>query len=324
MNDTSPTRDEPKGCTMLDLIALTIGVAIAASLDWYSDFVNSNIIVTALAPSWYTLANHGIELTQKACLALIPLIIARRMVYGGPLRAVEYLPILTGIFLLGFSISRWPILGLYDRSPSPPHMVLVNLETYYVFELSEIALGTLAALLVFFRRRRGPDWISALALAMAWQQLTTWLPYFYQQWANEQIMRLPTPTYVAISSTFLVQFPQYILAYFPLMVAVVDLTRGPRRQRTWVEWAAISIALPMPFLLEGRTIARTLLGGGYHFFDVFRTTSQVLALIASYTLARWTERYWRRFLEGSGVTASTGIESLSGGNGRSNNYEINS
>ncbi len=299
MSEPTPDRLEPTGCTLVDLMVLTLGAALASSLGWYSLELNNNVLGgTKLAPAWYTAARQVIETTQKISLSLVPLILLRRMRYGGPLRPVEYLPLLTGTFLTLFELSRWPLLGLFYRSPYPPHHISVHPEAYYLWELTELAIGALAGLVVFLGRHRPPGWVRGIALAVSWQLLTTWICYFYQEWANGRLMLWSTPLHVVIGSTFLVQWPQSLVFFLPTMIALIDLVRPGQGRRTWVIWAAAAFALPMPALYEFRSLASSSLQGGLGKFDAIRLVGKVLALAASFALARWTEPAWRRFLEG--------------------------
>jgi hypothetical protein len=299
MTDPKPNKLEPIGCTLGDLMVLTLGVAIAACLDWYSSRIDSNLIGIKLAPGWYSLSNQGIEFMQKACVALVPVILARRMRFGGPLRPVECFPLMTGAFLVSFSMSRWPVFALYYSSPNPPHHTLLNMEAYYVWELSEFAFGVFAGLVVLARWRCQPGWLRGLAFAISWYFLTTWIGYFYQQWANDQLMTLQTPRLVGVISTFLVSWPQQVVNYLPAMIAILDLARPTRLRWTWVVWAAALVAMPMPVLYEARYLARWVLDLGDPFFMVIGYVGKVLALATSFVVARWTEPAWRWFLMGA-------------------------
>ena len=299
MTDPRPDSPEPRSVTLGDLMALTLGVAIAASLVWFTTPSVAGMVGRKTAPGWYAASSQAYELLQKACVALVPVILIRRARFGGPLRPVEYLPILTATMLVAYSLSRWPVFGLYHGWVGSSRLS-VNPEAYYVWELSKVAVGALA-FLVWLGRRRRPDWISGALLAVAWQMLATWICYFYQGWANARLLVLrPTP-YVGLVSTFLVWTPQIIVYYLPVMIALIDLARPTRPGRSWIVGAAAVVSLSLLALGEGRNVAQSILDPSSFLLETYRIIGKILALAASFALARWTEPTWRRIFEGSPV-----------------------
>ena len=301
MPEPIPERAEPLGCTLADLIALTLGAAIAASLNWYSGSFGGYMIGGKVPPSWYISASHFIELFQKGCVALIPVILYRSWRYGRPIRPVEYFPILQGLSQVAFSTSKWPIFGIYYPSPDPPHTIHVNMEAETAWEQAQIAIGLVAVVLFALRRRRSIDWLAGFLLAVAWDRLTEMGGYVYQQWANNRIWSLRASTMTTILlSNVLVQGPQQLVGWMPLAVMLVEWTWSPRRRRSWVEWAAFSLAVPLPAFYEWRSqahrfIERDLLSAG----NAIHLSGKMIAFGLSYALARWSEPAWRLLLGAS-------------------------
>lgn len=301
MISPDPRRPEPFGCTLGDLIALTLGAAIAASLDWYSGSPNAVNINGRAAPNWYVSANHVIELLQKGCVALIPVIVYRGWRYGRPIRPAEYLPMLTGLSQIAYSTSKWPIFGLTYKAPNPPHMTLVNIEAYHVWELSEIAIGLVAALLFSIRRRRVIDWLAGVFLAIAWTFLTASAGFVYQQWANDRIAAMGASFETsALLSTVLVQGPQYLIGWMPLAITLIEMNRPPSRRRPWIEWVAFASAVPLVFLYEARFHAHRMIArSSFNFANAVDLSAKVITFGLSYALARGSEPAWRRLLGAS-------------------------
>ena len=299
MEEAVADRAEPKGCTMGDLMALTLGVAIASSLSWYHTASNTGRIGNRAAPRWYAAAELGFESLQKGCVALTPVILLRRVRFGGPLQPWEFLPIVTAISQVALAISRWPIVGLLSRSLDPPHELQVNLEVLHIWHLSEIAVGSFAALILLSGRRRLAGWSRGLLLAIFWAFVPNLLGYFYQQWANELLIRLKVRLLVGLGSAFLVSCPQLVVAYLPTMIACVDLARPPQARRTWVVRAAGVIGLSMSGLGEFRIMSATILGWRGDWGDSIHLAGRALGLATSFALALRAEPIWRRLLVGS-------------------------
>ena len=310
MTPPNPGRAEPLGCTLGDLIALTLGAAIAASLDWYSGSTNAVNINGRAASDWYVSANHVIELFQKGCVALIPVILSRSWTYRRPIRPAEYLPILTGLSQIAYSTSKWPIFGLTYKAPDPPHMTLVNIEAYHVWEQSQIAIGLVAALLFAIRRRRAFDWLAGFLLAVAWVLLTEMGGFVYQQWANDRILSMQGSFMTnVLLSTFLVQWPQRLIGWMPLVVTLVEMIRSSRRRQPWIEWAALGLIVPLSVFYEGRYLARRVLGGDP--FDLgyaLHLSGWLLTFGLGYALAGRFEPAWRRLLGTSPADPSANLE----------------
>jgi hypothetical protein len=302
MTEPIAEKPEPLGCTLGDLIALTLGAAVSASLNWHSLSMESMTISGRAVPRWYVPAFQVLELFLMCCVALIPVILARSWRYARSIRPVEYLPILAGLSQVAYSTSKWPIFGLYYKSPGPPYLTLVNKEAQYVWELAQIAIGLVTALLFAIRRRRAIDWLSGFLLAVAWYLLTSKGGYLYQQWANERIVNQAASLWIrALLSAFLVQGPQYLIGWLPLAVPIVAWSRSSMRRPTWVEWAALTLHLSLVVGYEARNQTREILGGQpFDFFRASHLAARVVAFGLSYALARWSEPAWRRLLGANG------------------------
>jgi hypothetical protein len=301
MNEVIPERAEPRGCTLADLMALTLGAAIAASLYWYSSKSGSITILGRLAPSSYVWFNSFLEILQKSCVALTPVILHRRWRSGGPLRPVEYLPILIAIGQVSFSMWQWPVFGIVSDDPRSSSGKRVDMEAVRIWKLAQCAVGGAAALLVFVRRKRAPDWLFGVLVAIAWDRLVYAGETFYQAWGYEFMTSYdwPNATTRLLSST-LVQLPIGLIVNVPLAIALVDLGRGRARPATWVERASAWLGLSPPLLVQVRYFAQGLiLAPGIILECALRAGLWAASIGLAYLLARAFEPAWRRALEGS-------------------------
>jgi hypothetical protein len=300
MNEPAIDPAEPSGCTLADLMALTVGSAIACSFFWYSYGIDSTTISGRTAPEWFLWENRGIELFQKSCVALIPVILLRRRRYGGPLRPVDYSVILMGLSQLFLTIWHWqPLVILYKPSPTS-RLTLVNMEAFRAWKLSKFAIGIMAGLVVVFRRYRRVDCVSGVMIALSWCCLTESFTQAYQDWGNS-MLQSPSPRWplrtVQLLSTILVQGPISVLTYLPFAILIIDLFRSRRRQKLWVEQVSIVLVYVLMIGFQWRTIARQILTSGFDSGVAMNLGIWLAWIVLACVLARIFEPVWRRFLE---------------------------
>lgn len=301
MSETTAYRPEPRGCTLADLIALTLGAAIAASLYWYSGATELTTIAGRAAPTWYIWANSFIELLQKSCVALTPVILQRRWRTGGPLRPVEYLPILTALDQIFLSALHWPVFGILYKGAKQSSGIHVDLEAWRAWNLGQLAIGFIAILLVVLRRKRPPDWIAGFLVALAWGRMALVGGIYYQEWGNEWITANGWPlSTVRLLSATVVQGPPGLVVNLPLAMVLVDLGGAHIRRRSWVEWVAAWLTLPLPLFYQARFLAGSRLGTRpLDFVHATHLGVWVASFGLAYLMARAFEPAWRWFLEGS-------------------------
>ncbi len=103
-------RIEPTVTTIADLLALAAGVALAASLEWYSGWA-AQLGAMATTPTWYLRLYYLMEGLQKCLVAMTPVVVARRIRYGGPIRPSEFLAFSSSVPRLLMSLERLPTFG---------------------------------------------------------------------------------------------------------------------------------------------------------------------------------------------------------------------
>ncbi len=301
-------RPEPRGSTMADLLALTAGVALAASLDWYSTWTQLRTINGATAPGWYIAESFLRESLQKGCAALLPVIVARRVRYGGPIRPAEFLALTLGFPRLLLSLERLPGLGLVYEQPGRPGFYTVNPDTYDLWEQIQAAVGVLAAVLFVLRRRRPPPWVAGLLLVVAWHGAFDGGSHFLQKGINERLIAMTDVVQTRRLIGILASFPNAAISFLPFAAAAFDLRRSGRRAWTWVEWAAMGQAVGFMALARAHYLIRSYLEGPRATFLEVRgpgITQTIAAIGLALAIVRRFGPAWRRWM---GRPAKTEVE----------------
>lgn len=262
MEDQAPVDPDRKpgrrGLTLADLMALTLGVAVATALAWYSGTAASSRVGGRPAPGWYVAGNRTIEVCQKTCIALSVVILFRNWRLGGTLRPAEALPMFEGLPPAMFSLSKWHVFGIYYLDdPSRPWNVSVNLEALHLWMMAQVALGFLALVLVAARRRHLPGWAAGVLIVVAYNRLTEPLEHFFRKWANPQFESLDlSPVASLLAYSALVEIPIAVLGYLPIVAAAVDFGRRDRPRRSWSEWSGMLLGMTIYLLVRARYFAQ--------------------------------------------------------------------
>jgi len=173
-----PDRDrpEPNGLTVVDLTALVAGVALAAALPW--GFGVS--IPTAAGWNWWG-SRGGLQFAglalERACLALVPVVLARRARYGGVARPAEFLAAACGLTGVPRAVSRLVFAVQYNPLwGAGPHDALRRFEAWErwqdetgrVLTPGLFAAACVAVTAWALGRRRWPGWVQTALLLTAW------------------------------------------------------------------------------------------------------------------------------------------------------------
>jgi hypothetical protein len=236
------TQDEPTANSIADLVALVAGVALATALEWYSGWAAQQDWVGTTAPRWYVLLYYLIEGAQKGLVAMIPVVIARRLRYGGPVRPAEFLALTYGLARLLLSFERLPALGLVTPTPGSRISYHVEIERYRLWMLTELVMSGLALGLASGLRRRLAPWAIGVLLAVAWAALGP-AEGFANEARDAVLDRFSLPIWGAVLFDGLLKMPFRVLWLTPLVLAVVATLRGARTRSTWVERACLGLAL---------------------------------------------------------------------------------
>ncbi len=165
---------EPTAVTLADLLALVVGVAVVATIPWYYwlhpfDFKGP-------WPRWLPYLWATRQLLAMGCLALVPVIIARRAVFGGLVRPAEFLACCGGLPQLVFESSAFWMMstahGIVIFTPRDEMPVSVGQEweqgPYWTWKHQLLIVAVLATVAFLLGRRRLPGWALTVLLMIAW------------------------------------------------------------------------------------------------------------------------------------------------------------
>jgi len=228
--------------TIPDLIWLSVGVAVAASLGWYHIDVAPRTPAGALMPGLLLTADFATETLMKGCLALFPVEIARRVRYGGPIKAVEFALLNVGLTHLLVRIEQQPWFGLMATSPSAPGSLLVNVDLYDYWQGGILAVSVLALIVAVIRRHRPPPRVVGLLLVMAYYGLSTAGVGYPRSWVNALIARQGFGLDVSrVLYMFLGTGLFQVIWFLPIAAALVEGLGRMGGRWTWVDRAAFGL-----------------------------------------------------------------------------------
>jgi hypothetical protein len=249
---------EPTGMTLGDLVALVAGAGLAAGLTWYSQWQSERTLARQPAPAWYIVLLYAREITRKGCLALVPVILVRKIRLGGPIRPGEFAALCVGMDLLLLAAYQWPALGILALKPGTKDVYTVNMGPFWIWYGTQLVLSALAVVLLIVRRRQFPGWAAGLLLCAGWYGLAAPFQVFYKEGfdllVGDGLMRLPIVTRFAIHA-LLTSLPFGVLWNLPTAFAALDGLR-PRAGRTWVERAGLAAALGLWIVVDCQNFIR--------------------------------------------------------------------
>lgn len=308
-------RDEPTANSIADLVALVAGVALAVALEWYSGWAAQQDWGGTPAPRWYLLLYYLIEGAQKGLVAMIPVVISRRVRYGGPVRPAEFLALSYGLARLLLSFERLPALGLVTPTPGSRVSYQVDIERYRLWMLIELVVFGLAFGIASGLRRRPAPWAIGGLLAVAWAALGP-AEAFANEGRDAVLDRFPLPIWGVVLFDRLLKMPFRVLWLTPLVLAVAGtLRRGARTRSTWVERACLGLALAWFLGLKFRDYSQiSFVRSGSSL--ITSMAIEVIELVVSTGLCLFIAwRYGPRFGRWIGLAEPTGTEEDSGRSG---------
>ncbi len=245
---------EPRGVTVADMLALVVGVAVVAWLPWsnWPQFVGRRGPTPWVAdPMAWAIVAEGLG---KACLAMVPVVLARRARFGGPMRPGEFLAACGGLFWLSWGIEirlfqAWLTRQLGEVWVGPDYPAVESLQWRKLITWPKtVGLTTLAAtaiVVIVIGRKRLPAWVVAAASMLAWIGLLEGgFPLLRDGFSRSvlaPISRAGHPVVANAIGAFTDDFPMFLLvAWFAVVAALGPGREG--RQRTLVQWACIALA----------------------------------------------------------------------------------
>jgi hypothetical protein len=265
MVSIAPDRPEPAGITVADLVALVVGAAVAVALPWpfWAQFFRPAAVWTW--PRDYQALLAGLQFTtlalSRACMALVPVVLARRARYGGVARPAEFLAAAGGLPPLPRSADHllftlWVGFDPWASSTSKLNLTDEELlhrieqwnywqdEMFWPWTLGMLAVASLAVLVLALGRRRWPGWLQTALLLLAW------LGFSRGVWAigaNVFSLEKALNANAAGRVLYAVGFSAACLVPFKLFFDVpagaawhrLRSARAPRP--TWLEWLALGL-----------------------------------------------------------------------------------
>ncbi len=308
---TETPQAEPTGMTLGDLVALVAGAALAASLTWYSRQPRVRTLAGGPAPEWYIVLLHAREVLRKGCIALVPVILARKVRHKGPIRPGEFAALCVGFDQLMLALYAWPVLGILRPIPGMKDFYEIDDTHWRAWKVATSSVSALAAVLLTTCRRRLPAVVSGLLLVASWYGLFGPLQTFTLD-AVPYLTRGFYPRLSPLGRTVLseaIWFPFVVIGMTPTLFAVLDAARR-RPGRTWVEWAGLAFALGWEVCVRGQTFLRQRfgdLGPRSPAIDAVHTATLILSILIALVLARLLDRPFRRWL---GLTTDIGRGSV--------------
>jgi hypothetical protein len=262
MVSLSPDSSEPAGITVADLVALVVGAAVAVALPWefWPRISRPAAIWTELRAYWpLPLLRFTALVLSRACVALVPVVLARRARYGGVARPAEFLATACGLSLLQPAADHllfilWAGFDPWTTWTSPLFVSGEELmrrdkqwenwqaEMYWPWTLGMLAVACVAALALALGRRRWPGWLQTGLLLLAWLGLShgVWAigsAFFSLAAAQNAFAAGHVLCAVGCSAVWLVPFN----LFFDVPAgAAWHRLRSARAPRTsWLEWLAL-------------------------------------------------------------------------------------
>jgi hypothetical protein len=245
---------------------------------------------------------------------MIPVVISRRVRYGGPVRPAEFLALTYGTARLLLSFERLPALGLVTPMPGSRVSYHVEIERYRLWMLIELIAAGLAFGIASGLRRRLAPWAIGGLLAVAWAALGP-AEGFVNEARDAVLGRFPLPIWGAVLFDGLLRMPFRVLWLTPLVLAVVATLRGFRTRPTWVERACLGLASAWFVGLKFRDyIQMSSVRSGWGLFTAMAI--ELIELVVSTGLCLvLTWRYGPRFGRWAGLVEPAGTEEASGQSG---------
>lgn len=306
---TRPDR-EPTAVTLADLLALVVGVALVATIPWY--YWLHPFDFRGPWPRWLPYLWATRQLLAMACLALVPVIIARRAIFGGLVRPAEFLACCGGLPQLTFGIESllmmsWLRLqhGIVIFTVRDEMPVSVGREwrqgPYWTWKHGLLIVAVLATVAFLLGRRRLPGWLLTVLLMIAWVGFEGTLPE-QMSWVVGRLIRLGyggpigglAGVFIGASTRLL---PRFLFFAVPALVALRDVGR-PAPRWSWLEWAGLGLSALL--LLASETAETIRLhamyrGGGYWLQEALpRALTMLVAVVLAIFIAHRLGPAWSR------------------------------
>ncbi len=282
---------------LYDLMTLIAGVALALAFESARDARSIN--GRPLDEPWFTLFQVG-EAADLAGIALVAVVLVRRLRTGGVFRPAEWLLIVNAMRSLQWRLAvadgMYPAIRHFGWSPVDGWLRAWSMVGMVGFL---IVVGLLAA-----SRRKVPlGW--RLPLLICLPLFAVWGPcilyadelevLWKAAWASGSHGYLVRAAYLGV-----IEFPEQILVCLPFAAALGDLARRGRRAWTWAEWSGLGIALVTAVACYLKILIVQGVGSPPHFERLtdaaLRAGWWLADLAIAWVAVRHLARPWRWFI----------------------------
>jgi len=305
---------EPVGLTLADLVAIVAGAAVLLAMPVLRLYWPDPREFPGVWPRWLPWTWATRQILTGACLALVPVILARRFRYGGMARPAEFLAACCGLPLLVDWVEILLIRAyVRARGGSLPGSGLVGMPAHSwdawrdgphrAFQEGVLLTGVAAAVGVYLGRKRLPGWLLTALVLVAWLGLYSTVPVLltrafvlsiYHATGNVPV----GPMGGALIDLLINLLPTFLMFSVPACLAFHDLRSSGAPRPTWLARTGLALA-SLLFLVTETSRHLQLYGesrGGLGFWvgSPTRAVATLLAAILAPTFARRLEPFWER------------------------------
>jgi hypothetical protein len=252
---------EHRAITLSDLAALVAGVAFVMVLPRSQSYWPYRVDFLGPWPKWLPWCFCLRQTLGAVCMVLAPVILRRRMAYGGFARPAERLALFTampffadaietGLKRLHYRMRFGHSLAGYSLDGMPTS---ISMEWWdrvrWIWELAILISSGLALAVFLLGRRRLPGWLLTAIVPIAWLGAYRSAPplvFGVLLWVIEHVFGSPINGQVIEVLWAAVGYvPRFTLYLVPAIVALLSLRPFELAPPTWLEWTSLAIPIAL-------------------------------------------------------------------------------
>ena len=245
-------RTEPSGITTADLFALVIGSSLALAMPWQSSPTALVKFAGGAMPSSFSCLLTLDEVIRKACLALVPVLLTRRVRLPTRGRAVECLVAFCAITQVVKVLDSLPwIADSFHHEPHPSRPNVMNWvpgPPYWWWKWGAFTVGVMAVAVLFVRGTARPAWAVSVLILLAAFGFRATVPDLITHGTD----RLGIAMHLSEDVLFFVheginRLPLYLLYGIPACAALAAARRGRHPVGNWADGIGVALATLLLF-----------------------------------------------------------------------------